>query len=58
MEEGKRFSRRDFMAFTTWAIGGVKPSNHNEPEFQSYSESNGGLAIWATGQTRSTNGHC
>lgn len=23
MEEGKRFSRRDFMAFTTWAIGGV-----------------------------------
>lgn len=23
MEEGKRFSRRDFMAFTTWAIGGL-----------------------------------
>jgi Rieske Fe-S protein len=23
MEESKRFSRRDFMAFTTWAIGGL-----------------------------------
>ena len=23
MDEGKRFSRRDFMAFATWAIGGL-----------------------------------